>query len=467
MFQPWRIRLKAVEAALRAGQLEAACCSLLQQRLTEFAPGRQLAQRLAEALVARGCSAVEAGNSAGGWRDYQAAAELGAPGELLAELSNKLFAAALQEVERYLAAGDTHAALQRLDEMQRWPGAGQTVRLWVQAVEEMHRALQLVRQGELASAEAALAAAAALQPACESILRWHSKVARQHNEVRQLRTALHEALHTQRWSEALRAAEALLEIAPRDPLALAARRRIWSAVGARWADRAAEAMAGAQDARGVPRSPARPAAAAAPSGSNGHMLSGERYVLWIDGVGGYLLCLADEVVLGQAVPEAGVDVGMLADLSARHAVLRRTPSGYLLVPHRSTRVCGREATAATPLPREATIELGTKVRLQFRIPHALSHSACLDVHSGHRLQPAADGVVLMADTCVLGPAACCHVRCAAWTDDVVLFRREGQLWCRGPRGGIVIDSVAYAEAGPLRPASRVEGESFSMSLERL
>lgn len=467
MFQPWRIRLKGVDAALRAGQLDAACRALRDHGLTEYAPGRRLAQRLAEALIARGCSAADAGDSAAGWRDYQAASELGASQPLRQQLSNKLFAIALKEVERYLAAGETRAALQRLAEIARWPGAGQTVRLWTQAAHEVHRAQELVPQGELASAEAALASAAALQPGWDWLARLRSQVARQHEQVRQQRAALHEALHAQRWSEAQRAAEALLGIAPRDAMALAARRRIWSAAGAPSAEPAEQGAT--QRRAGVPQRPDRPSPPlrAPLQGSNGRMPSGERYVLWIDGVGGYLLCLGEEVVVGQAVPDAGVDVPLLADLSARHAVLRRTPGGYLLVPQRSTRLRGREVTEPVPLLREAVIELGATVRLRFRIPHPLSNSACLEVHSRHRLQPSVDGVVLMADTCVLGPAARCHVRCATWTDEVVLFRRHDQLWCRGPAGGLEIDSVSYGEAGPVRPGSRIQGETFSMSLEKL
>ncbi len=470
MFQPWRIRLKGVDAALRAGQLDAACRALREQGLTEYAPGRQLAQRLAEALIARGCSAADAGDSAAGWRDYQAATDLGASQRLLQQLSNKLFDIALKEVERYLTAGETRAALQRLAEIAGWPGAGQTVRLWTQAAQEVHRAQQLVPQGELASAEAALASAAALQPGWDWLARLRSQVARQHEQVRQQRAALHEALHAQRWSDALRAAEGILAIAPRDAMALAARRRIWSAAGARSAEQAEQAEQAATRRRvGVAQRPGRPSPPLRVplQASNGRMPGGERYVLWIDGVGGYLLCLGEEVVVGQAVPDAGVDVPLLADLSARHAVLRRTRGGYLLVPQRSTRLRGREVTEPVPLLREAVIELGATVRLRFRIPHPLSNSACLEVHSRHRLQPSVDGVVLMADTCVLGPGARCHVRCATWTDEVVLFRRHDQLWCRGPAGGLEIDSVTYAEAGPLRPGSRVQGETFSMSLEKL
>ena len=45
--------------------------------------------------------------------------------------------------------------------------------------------------------------------------------------------------------------------------------------------------------------------------------SNPRCILWVDAVGGYLVCLGDEIVLGQAIPGTTVDVPILADLSRR------------------------------------------------------------------------------------------------------------------------------------------------------
>src|SRR5205085_1968322 len=43
-----------------------------------------------------------------------------------------------------------------------------------------------------------------------------------------------------------------------------------------------------------------------------------QYLLWIDGVGGYLVCLSHRVTLGQANPESVVDIPLLADVSRHH-----------------------------------------------------------------------------------------------------------------------------------------------------
>ena len=43
-----------------------------------------------------------------------------------------------------------------------------------------------------------------------------------------------------------------------------------------------------------------------------------RFLLWVDGVGGYLVCEGDEVTLGQPVQGSYVDVPVLGDVSRIH-----------------------------------------------------------------------------------------------------------------------------------------------------
>ena len=49
----------------------------------------------------------------------------------------------------------------------------------------------------------------------------------------------------------------------------------------------------------------------------------DRFMLWVDAVGGYWVCLADELIVGQPGPTGGADIPILADISARHAGIRR------------------------------------------------------------------------------------------------------------------------------------------------
>ena len=126
--------------------------------------------------------------------------------------------------------------------------------------------------------------------------------------------------------------------------------------------------------------------------------AGRRFLLWIDGVGGYLVCLGDEVVLGQASSEYRVDIPIQADLSRRHAKISRLGDGYVIEPWQTTRVNGQVIRGKTLLSDGDEIDLAQAVHLRFRQPHALSASARLDFVSHHRTHPKADGVLLMAES---------------------------------------------------------------------
>ena len=192
----------------------------------------------------------------------------------------------------------------------------------------------------------------------------------------------------------------------------------------------------------------------------------DRFLLWIDAVGGYWVCLRDEVTLGQPIPQGLVDVPILGDISAQHALIRRDGEGYLLEAQRPTRLDGQPVEGARILNPGAVIQLGDAVRLAFRRPHPLSATARLDFLSRHRTQPSADAVVLMAESCVLGPRPQSHIVCRDWPEEVILYRQGRQLFCR-TRGWLEIDGVRYQERGPLSCHSRVVGEQFSLGLEAI
>lgn len=190
-----------------------------------------------------------------------------------------------------------------------------------------------------------------------------------------------------------------------------------------------------------------------------------RCLLWVDAVGGFLVCFADEVVLGQAVPRNDVDVPILGDLSRRHVAVRREGDGYVIHPKGWVLVEGHEIQRPTVLADGDEIQLGESVKIRFRQPHVLSATARLDFLTNHRTQPSADAVVLMADSCILGPGMRNHVICRNWVGDVVLFRSQGdQLQCRAG-GTFEIDGKKYSGQGPITRSSRITGTDFALSLE--
>ena len=198
-----------------------------------------------------------------------------------------------------------------------------------------------------------------------------------------------------------------------------------------------------------------------------------RQMLWVDGVGGYLVCLGEETVLGHpggdASWEKGPDVGLLADISSRHAGIRRVEGGWLLIPRGAVAIDGKPIDGPTLLEDGVEVRLGEAVRMRFRKPHSLSTTAVVTVESGQRVVtavggPAADALLLMAESCVLGPKPHSHVRCPKWSSDVILFRGSEGLLCRAD-GEVSVNSEVRRGPIVVAPGTRIEGQDFAFSVE--
>jgi hypothetical protein len=94
----------------------------------------------------------------------------------------------------------------------------------------------------------------------------------------------------------------------------------------------------------------------------------------------------------------------------------------------------------------------------------LSATARLDFLSRHRTQTAVDAVLLMADTCVLGPKQHSHVVCREWEKELVLYRHDDELYCRCPCP-FRIDGVEQKARARITTDSSIVGDRFSLSLE--
>lgn len=489
MFQPWRVNLRQVQAALEQGRLDDAGDALCQGNLREFWPAQQLAGQLADALVARGAKRAALGETAAGWRDLETAVKIGAVPPTVAPLRDALVARTVLDAESFLAANEPEAALARLADLDRRGALNQSARETRQVAERLIEARAAARRGKFSQAADVLESAVALRPQLAPVARLRDDYQRKANEHRQLVQTLHQHLATRDWSRVLETANAVLELAPDDGPARDARRRAWAAVGTDLAESLPRAVRaypqaarvaplGLVENRPMPGTPehSRDAGAewqdaALAQGESGNLAahaapSGPRFLLWVDAVGGYLVCQGSEISLGQPVPGSYVDVPILGDLSRLHAKIRRDGEGYLLEPVRQTKLNGQSIVRTVQLTDGCLIELGTGVRLRFRRPHPLSASARLDLVSRHRTQPAVDGVILMADSVVLGPGANSHIPCPDWTGEVVLAGRGDELFCRAP-GKFTVDGVEVEGRSPLVPTAHVAGDDYSLSLEKV
>lgn len=479
MFPAWRFQLREARLAMADGRWDEAAEMLSSDKLREFLPAKRLSQELAGQLVTRARQRIENGNSQAGWKDLDRAARLGAVETALSDVRQDETRRRLQKAQNLLAQGDAAAARQALERMEHRRLGGTDRRMWQMIAQHLEHSDLRARRGDVTSAIESLEKAQRLLPgdAPENVrLGLQDRSTKLHDaaaSIHQLDSQLHAALAASNWTEVLKTAESLLELAPQHSAARQARHRAWQVVGMEvtlpykpnglaaktpW-QRSPAAQRLAESTRQLAR-----------SGKVDTVINertpGKRVVAWIDEVGAYMICMGDEIILGQPAAEGGVDVPILADLSRRHAIVRREREAYVITPLHKTAIDGRIVTEPTVLRDKSLITLGNGVELRFRKPHALSATAVLEIISRHRTEPAVDAIVLMSESCILGPQSHSHIRCRDWTGDLVLFRRNDELMCRTQKQ-IEIEGQTCTGQAAVSGNCRIEGEEFALSLEEL
>jgi hypothetical protein len=489
MFPSWRFRLRDARTAANNGRYEEAGAMLADAQLREFLPAKKLAQEVADKMLARAGSAFANGDSAAGWKDVNAANRMGGNSDTINRIRQNYAAQSLAEVRRYLAASQPAPALARLDKLRQRGLMDEQIRSCERLGSLMQEAEIWAARGHFVEARTAINRAAAIaalerkEPGIMDEVAAGLKAKQERLEAaaencRQLSAQMHEALAGENWGAVLSTADALLAIAPEHVAAGQARRRAWKAVGMDVTRvNAARAFEPRRQAARLPVSLALQASRLLPRETRPSSRSSEvdtvagkehprRSLLWVDAVGGFLVCLEDTITIGQPSPSETLTLPILADLSRRHAVIRRDAGAYVIEPLQRTLIDGREIKTPYVLADNQLIQLGENVRIRFLKSHALSMTARLNIESHHKTQPTADAVLLMADSCVMGPNRHCHIRCRDWERDVIVYRQDSQVFCRADEP-LSIDGVAAGSSSEIQTGARVEGERFSFAWETL
>jgi hypothetical protein len=203
-----------------------------------------------------------------------------------------------------------------------------------------------------------------------------------------------------------------------------------------------------------------------------------QWLLWIDGVGCWLLCTKDRLTIGgpstTTSRDDGADLKLLADLSRVHAGIERSGESYWLSATSAASVDGTSATDRALLRDQSQIALGAggAVQLRFVQPNPLSLSARIEFVSSHRPARRVDGIVMLEHTCLIGPGDDCHIVCPDWEQTVILFRRDGKLWCKAAREQEVVgtqqlfvNGCEVAGDAAIRDGSVVTGPELRFRVE--
>jgi len=476
-------KLKEAERALLQGQLDDARGLLADSELRRSPPGQILAERVVDRIAHQAESHLRRGDSSAAWNTLNDARLLAPEAKSLQQFREKMIAAALDEIETLLANNDPEAALAKLNKLHQRNVAGGRAATLRQVALKASRAQRQQRFGKFEEAANNWNAAKKLREDMNVFAEFATLCRSKALEGKQLFERLQAAMHSRDWQGALEAADRLLQLAPQHSLAREARQEAWEHVSADLTESQRKARTASwrrgknhSDEQQAPpcefpqrQTPSRLiqqriAQTLAVTGVG--KCENRRFQLWIDAVGGYLVCLGQEVVLGQAVPGATTDIPIFGDLSHQHATIRRDGEGYILTPQAIVAVEGRRLDGPSFLTDGDEILLGESVRFRFRRPHPLSASAWLEPLSGHRTQPAGDAVLLMAESIVLGRKLQSHVVCRDWKNEVILFRQGDRIHCRSG-GPFEIDGQLHEDEGRLGHVSNVCGEDFSLSVEEI
>jgi hypothetical protein len=440
------LAIRQAREALKHGRLEEAHRLLTQPTIRDHRAVGDLLAQLARGYVEHAERHLKHDDAEGAWRDLLQAEQLQTSEKGVDRLRQTLTRLGLAEVRALLQAGETRQADESLARLRERRVRSSELRVLEEATRDWLQARELADRGEFALALDAVERTRRRLHDRPCVLEQLVADLERHRErFPALLVRLHEAVDANRWREVIELAEQVLTLAPHHAEARKARSRAWKAI--------------------------EPVTVAMPSPSesnNSAVLAYEglpaRFLLWIDGVGGYLVCLGSRLTFGQAIVDGHVDIPLVADVSRLHASLTRDTEGYVLEAVRPVQVNGQNVTRAL-LQSEDRVTLGASCQFQFRQPVPISTTIRLDLVSGHRLPLSVDAVLLMADTLILGDGPQVHVNVPDLKQPLVLFRQKDTLGIRHA-GKLNINGHKSGDRLLLNDLhATVSGENISFALE--
>lgn len=438
--------LKQARKALKAGRLEEAHRLLTQTEVKDSLQTSDLFQQLHQALLRRGEKHLRNDAACAAWEDLLRAEQLGITDNASMQLRQALERLDVARVRALLQAGEPARAQEVIAKLRqhgvRRPELDSLEELacgWSQScaladLGEFGQALQVVER----LSRFVTGPAPALQ-------RWIGLLLDRQQVFPDLLLQLHDATSQENWHDVLHITEQILRLAPQHGEARKLRSKAWRAI----------------EPPTLVNSPARRPALANTEVKPEVSL---RLMLWVDGLGGFLVCLGNRVSLGQAAHGNRVDIPIQAELGRIHAWLVRDGEGYILEALRPVKV-NDQLVDRHLLQSGDVITLGSSCQLRLDQPVSLSSTARLEMVSPHRFKPTLASVLLMADTLVIGGSQT-HIPLPVLGEPLILFRHRDGLGVRH-QGQFCVDGELVENRAPVEFHSTITGADYAITLEPL
>lgn len=461
----WRAKLRSVREQLDAGKIGEAAAQFLHSQLHEFRSGPELAGQLAHKLMARAQASAFRSDFMSAWQDLALAQRLteaagGRDSGHVLRQRQELVELAIETASGHLSAGRPLQVLRIVSDLKRRHVLDSRADQLETLAKRVQQAEHWATQGEWTKAQTELDQVLALRPDLSWVQSRRQALVQQTAMAGGLAHRLQTAIQESRWSTARKVSTQLLDIAPHWQIAAdALRQSVKRQQPPQVAARTPSADVSLHETSG-----GAPAESDTNFSSSPKRMPMKRYMLWVDGVGGYLLCADSQVTIGRALPDAGIEIPVLGDLRRRHLRISRTGGDFVATPLSNVFADGQAVSGPHLMQNGQRLTLGGSVVIEFQRPHPLSSSARLNIVSRHRTQPWSDAIILLADTLILGPGASSHIVCPEMEDELILCR-GAKGWTGRCEGNIEVAGKVHTSQSDLPEGCRISGEGFSLTLE--
>jgi len=477
----WGKRHKLASRAIVEGDLDLAAEYLKTDRYQQSFNGQRLTKQLTEALVQRAEHATAQGDLTRAWNDLSTASELVDPkgDDQLSRHKNQLVELTIESADSLLFNGKvTHAVqlVQQLGKRQIMDWRADRIR---NVSKFLQKAEELASFGKFTESIEQLEQAKNIQPDLPYLEPKLSAAKQRAIQLKELNAELQSSALKCQWSDVSKCCQKILLIAPKHQIALDAQKHCMTRMKRKTS--AGIRVTNVPDKSRVTDSNSffeikthAGASSIGMSGVSGNRSDGagaevgeistESFLMWVDGVGGFLVCAGQVNTIGQAIPQANISIPVQGDLRRRHVRIETVAGQHLIHPLGPVAIDGVEITNPVEIKHEQVISLDQGVKLKYSQPHPLSKSARLDFVSRHRTSPWSDAVLVASQSIILGPNRDNHVFCPTWQSDLILFERNRQWYCRG-KEAFEIDGTKFEKEGAISFDSQIVGEDYSLKLE--
>ena len=194
-----------------------------------------------------------------------------------------------------------------------------------------------------------------------------------------------------------------------------------------------------------------------------HTPTTDRSLLWIDGLGTFLILPTERVSIGRVGSTARPDLALTADLAGYHAEISRSGEDYFVTAVQGDVRVGSKKVQKKLLTHDDAVELGSRCRIRFGQPTGMSSTALLDLRKGMRIEGDVKTVVLLDDTLIIGPGSNCHIRAPMLESRFLIQRAKDGLRCRAEKG-IVVDGEDGGLDVEIQPGKRLQVENLTFTV---